>query len=300
MGWNFARELASRGPESTASLAEARAYCRHVARTHYENFTAVSLLLPRRLVPHFEAVYAWCRWADDLADETDQSQSLALLDWWERELQACYDGTPRHAVAVALQPTVREFAIPRQLFHDLLSAFRQDQVKHDYESFDQLADYCRRSANPVGRIVLHLFRACDDERSALADEICTGLQLANFWQDVARDHARGRIYLPREDRVRFGYSATDLAARRANDAFLQLMRFEVERTRGYFDRGRALVPLLPPRPRFAVALFISGGVAVLDAIAGQGFDVWHSRPVISKKQKGLLMLQALPRLLTKT
>ena len=164
---------------------------------------------------------------------------------------------------VALRETIRRFAIPPEPFLDLLVAFEQDQRVKRYETFDQLLGYCRNSANPVGHLVLYLFECFDAKRAALADEVCTGLQLANFWQDVARDLAIGRVYLPAEDRARFGYSDDDLAARRFTPAFRELMRFEVERARGYFDRGEALLPLLPREARVDVDLFIRGGRAIL-------------------------------------
>lgn len=301
MGWNFTRELALWGPASggrqpPASLTQARAYCAHVAKSHYENFTVVSFLLPRRLIRHFHAVYAYCRWSDDLADETGGGdRALALIDWWRGELRSCYDGEPRHPVMIALRETIRRFAIPPGPFLDLLVAFEQDQHVKRYESFEQLLGYCRNSANPVGRLVLYLFERFDEERAALADEVCTGLQLANFWQDVARDYSIGRVYLPEEDRRRFGYSDDDLAAGRFTPAFRELMQFEVERTCGYFDRGAALLPLLPREARVDVDLFIRGGRAILRAIECAGYDVWSRRPEVTKFEKVKLMLGALAR-----
>ena len=299
MGWDFAEELKRYGPRSAdtlMSLAAARSYCARLARTHYENFAVASVLLPRRLVPHFHAVYAYCRWADDLADETAGGQeALDLLGWWKRQLLTCYIGTPRHPVMIALRETVRRFAIPVKPFLKLLIAFEQDQRVKRYETFDDLLGYCRNSANPVGHIVLYLFGCHTPERAALADEVCTGLQLANFWQDVARDFEKGRVYLPAEDRRRFGYADADLTARRFTPTFAELMRFKVERTRGYFDRGAKLLPLVPRAVRIDVDLFLRGGRAVLDAIERQGFDVWSRRPVVSKRAKLGLLVQALGR-----
>jgi squalene synthase HpnC len=298
----FRRDLVRFGPDAAAppALAEARSYCARLARRHYENFTVASLLLPRRLLPHFHAVYAWCRWADDLGDETGGGpDTLALLRWWGDELRRCYDGTPRHPVTVALAPTVRRFGIPMRPFLDLLSAFEQDQTVKEYDSFDQLLDYCRRSADPVGRLVLYLCEAFDDKRADLADRICTGLQLANFWQDVGRDLDIGRVYLPREDRDRFGYAAADLRARRFNPAFAELMRFQVERTRCFFERGRPLVGLMPNELRGDIELFLRGGLATLEGIEAVGYDVWSQRPTVSKWRKGALLLGAVwRRLLT--
>ncbi|HEY1190822.1 MAG TPA: squalene synthase HpnC [Gemmata sp.] len=299
MGWDFARELDRWGPRSgdtPVSLAAARAYCAHVARAHYENFTVVSLLLPRRLVRHFHAVYAYCRWSDDLADETAGGQTaLDLIAWWRGELLACYAGAPRHPVMIALRETIRRFNIPPGPFLALLLAFEQDQHVKRYDTFDQLTGYCECSANPVGHLVLMLFECFDAERARLADEVCTGLQLANFWQDVARDLDIGRVYLPAEDRARFGYTDADLAARLCTPQFLELMRFEVARARGFFERGSALLPLLPRAARVDVELFIRGGEAILNAIEGQGYDVWTRRPEVSKWAKAKLLLGAVAR-----
>lgn len=309
MGWNFASELARWGPDRAGGVSPpcpatrgahaprsdvARRYCARVAKSHYENFTVVSLLLPRRLVPHFQAVYAYCRWADDLADETaGGAESLALLDWWRTELLSCYDGSPRHPVMVALRQTIRRFDIPPKPFLDLLLAFEQDQRVKRYDTFEQLLGYCRNSADPVGRLVLRLFECFDDERAALSDEVCTGLQLANFWQDVSRDSDIGRTYLPAEDRIRFGYSEDDLAAKRCTPAFRELMRFEVDRTKGFFDRGAKLLPLLPREPRGNIELFLAGGRAILEAIERIDYDVWSRRPEVSKWRKARLLAKAM-------
>jgi squalene synthase HpnC len=300
VGWDFKRELQTWGPASGGrkppELPQARAYCARVAKTHYENFTVASILLPRRLVRHFHAVYAYCRWSDDLADETgDGAKSLALIRWWRDELMTCYTGTPRHPIAVALRETIRRFNIPPDPFLNLLVAFEQDQRVKRYATFDELLGYCRNSANPVGHLVLHLFECFDAKRASLADEVCTGLQLANFWQDVARDFAIGRVYLPEEERRRFGYTDDDLAARRCTPAFRDLMRFEVERTKGYFDRGEALIPLLPRETRVDVDLFIRGGRAILRAIERAGYDVWAQRPEVSKFEKVKLLVGAVVR-----
>ena len=227
-------------------LRRARAYCRRITLGHYENFSVASLLLPRRLLRHFHAVYAYCRWADDLADEAGGGErALDLLAWWRDQLLACYDGRPTHPVLIALQPTIRRFQIPPDPFLDLLHAFEQDQRVKRYQTFEQLLDYCCCSANPVGRLVLYLGEVFDEKRAALSDSICTALQLANFWQDVSRDFDIGRVYLPQEDRRRFGYGDDDFGARRFTPAFAQLMRFEVDRTRSLFLRGQPLIELMP-------------------------------------------------------
>ena len=316
MTWDFAAELRRWGPGFEAglceagrvrlpasqrpaskppSLAAARRYCAHVSRSHYENFTVVSALLPRRLIRHFHAVYAYCRWSDDLADETAGGQeALDLIAWWRGELLTCYRGDPTHPVTVALRETIRRFDIPPEPFLNLLVAFEQDQRVKRYDTFPQLLDYCHNSANPVGHLVLHLFESFDARRAALSDEVCTGLQLANFWQDVARDHAIGRVYLPAEDSDRFGYTEWGTTT----PAFREMMRFQVERARGYFDRGEALLPLLPREAQIDIDLFIRGGRATLDAVEGIGFDVWAQRPEVSKWAKAKLLAGAVWRRVT--
>ncbi len=299
MSNGFAVQLARFGPDCAyppPSRAEAQGYCSWLARTHYENFTVASTLLPRRLIRHFHTIYAYCRWADDLADESGGGErALELLRWWREELLACYDGRPHHPVFVALRGTIRRFDIPPQPFLDLLSAFEQDQRVKRYDTFADLLDYCRRSADPVGRLVLYLCEAFDDKSAALSDHICTALQLANFWQDVDRDFTIGRVYLPREDRARFGYGEDDLAARRFTPAFAELMRFEVDRTREMFQRGLPLVERLPSEMRTDIELFAQGGLAILRKIEQQGYNVWARRPALAKWEKGLLLVRALGR-----
>ena len=291
----FENDLKDWGPDAlgqqTLSLAEAEAYCRQLAVSHYENFPVVTWLLPRRLHQHFYNNYAYCRWADDLGDEISSAeQSLSLLAWWREELEACYAGSARHPVFVALRPTIDACSIPSQPFEDLISAFEQDQQVCDYETFSQLADYCRRSANPVGRLVLHVCGQYNERNAGWSDSICTGLQLANFWQDVARDFEMGRVYLPREDRDRFGYSLSDLNARATNAAFLELMRFEVQRARTFLLEGLPLVRQLPGRLQIDIELFLRGGLKILDRIDAIGYRVWNIRPVVTKCDGvGLLM-----------
>jgi squalene synthase HpnC len=293
----FTAELARFGPQgrhAPLSPAEAQVYCSTLARTHYENFSVASALLPRRLIRHFHNVYAYCRWADDLADESGGgSRALGLLRWWREELLRCYSGRPTHPVMLALQGTIRQFGIPPEPFLDLLFAFEQDQLVKRYRTYEQLQDYCRYSANPVGRLVLYLGGAFDEARAALADHVCTALQLANFWQDVARDFDLGRVYLPQEDRERFGYPDTDLEARRFTRAFAALMHFEVGRTRDLFYRGFPLIDRMPGGLQADVELFIRGGLAILGKIDGIGYNVWARRPVLRKWDKGLLLAGAL-------
>ncbi|HJT33826.1 MAG TPA: squalene synthase HpnC [Pirellulales bacterium] len=296
----FAAELAAFGPEARPSphpsLAAARDYCRRLARAHDENFAVASWLLPRALRPHFYHVYAYCRWSDDLADETgDPRASLALLDWWQEQLDDCYAGRASHPVFIALGETIREFDIPRQPLADLLSAFRQDQYVARYETFDDLLDYCRRSANPVGRIVLYLGRSHDERRGRLSDSICTGLQLANFWQDVANDWDRGRIYLPLADCRRFGYDEDSFASRRATTAFRKLLAFEVERAERWLRDGLPLADELPRALAGDIWLIAQGGLKILQKIRAVDFDVWTRRPRVSRADQAQLLAGYLVR-----
>jgi squalene synthase HpnC len=301
MSLDFAAELARLGPDQCPpayTLAAARRYCGRLAQNHYENFSVATLLLPRRLLRHFHAVYAYCRWADDLADETGGGErALRLLDWWRRELLRCYRGEAHHPVMLALRETIRRFQIPPRPFLDLLVAFEQDQKVKRYPTYAALLEYCRYSANPVGHLVLYLCEAYTPENAQLADHICTGLQLANFWQDVARDLDIDRVYLPAEDRARFGYPDADLEARRFTPAFEQLMRFEVERTRQLFARGMPLLHRIPDDVRVDIELFIRGGQAILRKIEQCQYNVWETRPVLTRWEKtGLLASACLGRM----
>jgi len=286
-------------PQVAPSLEEARLYCERLARSHYENFSVATWFLPRRLRPHFHSIYAYCRISDDLGDEVGNPQhALQLLDIWGGELDACYAGQPRHPVFVALAETVRACDIPRQPFADLLTAFRQDQRVSRYETFDDVLGYCHYSANPVGRLVLYACAYRDAERQQLSDYTCTALQLANFSQDVAVDYGKGRIYLPLEDVRRFGVSETDIAERRATPQFLDLMRFEVERARDWFHKGLPLAQKVDSKLAIDIELFSRGGLAILQAIEDQGYDVLRRRPVISKARKlGLVARAGLRKLL---
>jgi squalene synthase HpnC len=282
-------------PEDThISLETSRQYCRHLATSHYENFTVASWFLPKHLQPHFYNVYAYCRWSDDLADEIDDPAiSVRLLDWWAGELQDCYEGHPQHPVFVALEETIHHFDIPITPFQDLLTAFRQDQIVSRYETYEALVDYCRYSANPVGHLVLYLCGYRDEERQQLSDATCTGLQLANFWQDISVDLDKGRIYLPQEDLDRFNYQESDLHARVVNDRFTDLMQFEVGRARALFGTGLQLCKMLDKRVRGDIELFNRGGMAILDQIEDQGYDVLSQRPSLSTGKKVALMLRYL-------
>jgi squalene synthase HpnC len=299
MHWDFAAQLERYGPQAgrpPVAPAEAWQYCRQLALTHYENFSVASALLPRHLLRHFHSVYAYCRWSDDLADEAGGGKrALDLLAWWRGELLAAYEGKARHPVFVALRETIGQFHIPPDPFLDLITAFEQDQRVHEYATFDDLVGYCKNSANPVGRLVLYLCQCHDDERGRLSDHICTALQLANFWQDVRRDLEIGRVYLPIEDRTRFGYADADLDARRFTPAFAMLMEFEVERTRDLFFKGYPLVDLVPAEVQADIELFIQGGLGILRKIEETGCNVLERRPVLTKWEKGVLVAGAMWR-----
>jgi squalene synthase HpnC len=292
LGWNALPE-SYRIPATAPSPEEARAYCERLAKSHYENFSVATWFLPGRLRQHFYNVYAYCRISDDLGDEVgDPQQSLELRDQWETELNACYAGSPKHPVFVALAETVKQFGIPQHEFSDLLIAFRQDQIVTRFETFDDILAYCRYSANPVGHLVLYLCGYSDAERQQLSDYTCTALQLANFWQDVFVDYGKGRIYLPLEDLRRFGVTGEDIAQRRATPQFVAMMKFEVERARDWFTRGLPLVKMVNRELAVDLELFSRGGQEILNAIERQGFDVLRARPEISKSRKLMLVLRA--------
>lgn len=280
-------------PQSTPTVAEAEEYCRQLARSHYENFSVATWFLPSHLKQHFFNVYAYCRISDDLGDEVgDPAASLRLLDEWESELNECYEGRPRHPVFVALAGTVRKFEIPKQEFADLLTAFRQDQTTSRYPTFSDLLGYCRNSANPVGHLVLYLCSYRDVERQQLSDYTCTALQLANFWQDVSVDFAKGRIYLPLEDLRRFGVSEVEIQDSKNTAAFREMMRFEVTRAREWFAQGLPLVQKVNGKLAIDIELFSRGGMEILNAIERQDCAVLDRRPVISKARKLALVVQA--------
>ncbi len=239
---------------------------------------------------HFANIYAYCRWSDDLADEPgNPDTSGLLLDWWESQLGDCYapghESSLRHPVFVALAETIREFAIPSQPFFDLISAFRQDQRVTRYETADALLDYCCRSANPVGRLILSLVRVRDARSESFSDQICTGLQLANFCQDVASDWDRGRVYLPQETLRHVGCTPEHFAKREVNAAFRHAVRIEVDRAEAYLLAGQPLLERVPRELRFDIGLFVAGGLAILEAIRKQDYDVWSRRPTLGKLDK---------------
>jgi squalene synthase HpnC len=278
----------------TYAPAEAEQYTRWLATHHYENFHVVSFLLPKRLHQDFYNVYAFCRWADDLGDEIgDTAESLRLLGWWRGQLDAMYAGHAQHPVFVALQGTARKYDLPRELFADLISAFEQDQRVTRYADWNQLFDYCRCSANPVGRLVLRLCGYADSGRDRLSDSTCTALQLANFWQDVAVDLEKDRVYLPLDVLASHGYTVADLQAGVFNTAFQNVMRDAVEVARKLFLAGLPLVKTVDKRLAFDLDLFSRGGMRVLEKIERQNYNVLAARPAVSKFERVQLLLGTL-------
>jgi squalene synthase HpnC len=295
-------------------------YVKRLAKQHYENFTVVSWLLPRRLRDDFRHVYAFCRWADDLGDETgDPQRSLYLLEWWSREIDQCYDDRPRHPVFVALHRTIHKYDIPRKPFDDLVDAFKQDQRVTRYDTWEQVLDYCRRSADPVGRLVLYLCGYRDEARQRLSDATCTALQLANFWQDVRRDILeRDRVYIPEQiarphgldiatmvqvvkidgqrdpacDQCAPGTAPASPGINALLPAYRAAVKELVDRTWPLFAKGRGLWPLLAREVRMDIKLFTRGGEAILKMIERQDYNTLQHRPSLGRGAKIALMLQA--------
>lgn len=269
--------------EDPADVAGAFQFCQDLALRHYENFPVASRLLPKKTRRHVAVLYAFARIADDFSDEAEyQGVRKERLEDWRRQLWAVGKEPPRHPVFFAMEETLRELDLPKEPFDDLLSAFLQDVDKSRYATFDEVLDYCRRSANPVGRIVLMIHGYRDAERFAMSDAICTALQLANFWQDVAVDLKKDRIYIPEEDFREFGYSEADLRMGVVNERFRNLMKHEWKRTRALFEQGRPLWKTLHWPLSYEIKLTWAGGNEILRKVQRIGFDTLHQRPVLSK------------------
>jgi phytoene synthase len=289
--------------------ADAYAACSELARSHYENFP-VGRLVPKRLRPHVHAVYAFARVSDDIADEgyadprlpkpttaLPREERLAQLRAYREEFRRWMDGadddSPHGWIFLPLRMTIRQFDLPTSLFYDLLSAFEQDIVKRRYANFTEVLDYCVRSANPVGRLVLLLHGYRDDQRFAWSDAICTALQLANFWQDVAVDLIKDRIYLPEDERRKFNVSEGQLFALDATPAYRELLRFQVERTQGIFDQGRPLAASLRGLLSLEISLTWHGGTTILKKIRRLNYDTLTRTPKLAKWNVPLLLVNAL-------
>ncbi|QDV65438.1 squalene synthase HpnC [Crateriforma conspicua] len=283
-------------PDGPLTLAQSRQRCRRIARSNYENFVVASVFLPRRLRQPFFDVYAYCRTADDLADQSpDTTSALAGLEGYADQISRIYDGRAVTGIFVALSDTIRAFELPRRPFDDLLDAFRQDQSQRQYETMDDLLMYCRRSADPVGRLVLALAGALNETNARLSDLICTGLQLANFWQDVARDRDIGRVYLPQQSMRNFGVDSEMLHAERTPKPLRDLLQFQCDQTRRYFVDGAELIDRVPSWLARDLSLFVRGGLATLDAIASIDYDVLAERPIVGKATQFRLMLASMLR-----
>jgi squalene synthase HpnC len=285
--------LNSPGAQRQWTLAESLEYTRWLATSHYENFHVVSFLLPKRLHQDFYNVYAFCRWADDLGDEIgDTAESLRLLSWWRGELHST---EATHPVFVALQGTVNRHRLPMEPFDDLITAFERDQTVTRYRNFEEVFEYCRYSANPVGRLVLGLCGYRDAVRQELSDATCTALQLANFWQDVTVDWQKDRVYLPLDLFEKHGYPVNGIAERRFDDRFRAVMKDAVEVARGLFLKGLPLADRVDRRLSIDLELFSRGGLKVLEKIERLDYNVLSARPAISKVERVGLLLGALRR-----
>jgi squalene synthase HpnC len=283
-------------PAVRPSLAEAQAWCKHLTTTHYENFHVATFFLPAALRPHFHSVYAFCRTSDDLGDEVaDTATATLLLAEWREMLHQCFEQPElsRHPVYVALQPTIAARSLPIEPFDDLISAFEQDQIHTHHDSLASLEEYSRYSANPVGRLVLLVSGYRSEELFRLSDNICTGLQLANFYQDIVEDDARGRRYIPADAMQRFGVTDEQIRERRFDAEFRVMMQFLVDDARARLTRGQRIVSLVDRDLAATLSLFVKGGHAILDAIAAQGYDTLHARPVVTKEAKLRLLGGAL-------
>lgn len=263
---------------------------------HYENFPVASLLLPKRLRSPIEIIYRFARSADDMADEGDApaEDRLAALSAYRAELERLAAGAPpRKPLFADIARIVREHDLPLGLFADLLDAFAQDVTQKRYGDFAQLLDYCRRSANPVGRLLLRLFKRTSERDLAHSDAICTALQLINFWQDVPIDYAKGRIYLPQDEMARYGVDERHIADRRCDAAWTLLMKFQIERARAMILSGAPLARSLPGRIGLEIRATIQGGLRILEKIERFGYDVFRHRPLLKALDWPLLLLKAL-------
>lgn len=275
--------------------AEAFDYCRKIALGHYENFPVGSLLVPRAQRRHFYSIYAFARAADDFADEgtLTRAERLASIGHWREQLTRCARGTAAHPVFIALAETIDACDLPLQLFHDLLDAFTLDVERSRHASFEDLLSYCRCSANPVGRLILLLFGYRDEELHARSDDICSALQLTNFWQDILVDLAKDRIYIPQQYFEQFGYSEADLRAHCYDARYISMMTSLAEQTRALFVRGRPLCRQVAGRLSIELRLVWLGGTSLLGALTAQRFNIFAHRPTISRAQKLQILVKAL-------
>jgi squalene synthase HpnC len=279
-------------------VSKAFSFCEQLAKSHYENFPVASLFIPKEKRRYVWNIYAFARIADDFADEGDAppQKRLEQLDRWGGYLGDCYESKATHPVFVALAETVRRFNIPKEPLADLLTAFRMDVTQRRFGTFTDLLYYCSHSANTVGQLVLHIFENASERNVSLSDSICTALQLTNFWQDVAIDWRKGRLYIPLEDCERFGYTEHDIESRVVDERFRNLMAFEVNRTRELFSGGKPLLKEATPALHLELNLTWQGGMKILERIERLQFDVFHRRPVLSVWDKFSILSTSLLRL----
>lgn len=277
------------------TVDEAFEYCAAVTASHYENFPVASLFLPEEKRPYVQAIYAFSRSADDIADELDRSpqERLDALNAWEEMLHHCYEGNAEHPVFIALRETVKNLDIPIEPLRNLLAAFKRDVTQNRYETIDDLMSYCACSANPVGRLVLMIFGYREEQLFQLSDHICTALQLTNFWQDVAIDREKNRLYLPMEDMRKFGYSVESWSSGVVNENIRQLMKFQVARTREMFYRGAELPSNVERDLQLELKLVWFGGMSILKKLDKVKYDVFARRPVLSTWNKAMILVRGL-------
>ena len=264
---------------------------------HYENFPVASILMPKRLRKPVAAIYHFARGADDIADEGDlpDDERLRQLDEFRAELARIdRNEAPLTPLFLNLVTEIRQHALPLQPFYDLLDAFSQDVVKKRYANFDELLDYCRRSANPVGRLLLHLYGEATPQNIIYADAICTSLQLINFWQDVEKDYAIGRIYLPLDDMAQYGVTEEQIAQRITDDAWRRLMQFQVDRARAMMLSGAPLGSILTGRIGLEMRMVIAGGLRILDKLESARFDMFRQRPVLRPFDWVIMLAKSAP------
>ncbi len=266
-----------------------------LAESHYENFPVGSFLLPKEFRGPIRLVYAFARVADDIADEGSDPEEARLrrLDEWEGEFRKAAAGNSGMPFFRDLHGSIVKYAIPTSLFLDLITAFRMDASGKDYDTFEDLLFYCRHSANPVGRILLHIFNCANTETERLSDYICTALQLANFWQDLSVDIERNRVYIPREDFERFGLRAADMRNGGGNDAIRALIQFQVERTKKFFHDGKPLLRSIDKRFALELRLTYHGGLRIAEKVERLGGNILHQRPVLSQYDWALIALRSL-------
>ncbi len=280
------------------NLQDAEVYCSQIADAHYENFLIANKFTPPNIRQHIQNIYAFCRYGDDLGDEApfDSQGRLKLLEAWEKDLveahQSDWSGKPQHPILIAVQYTAKTFNIPLEPFWKLIQAFKMDQTKNRYQSWDELLDYCQHSADPVGHLFLYVYGHDNEELRTLSDKTCTALQLANHWQDISRDWQQNRSYLPEETMQRFGVDWNRYGPEYVDENWKSMLSFEVERAQNLFDEGKKLWKLVDAHLAVDLMMFTKGGEAILQAIRNQKFDTWKKRPKVSKLKQVRLYFKA--------